>query len=114
MQLISTRPSDVAPARIKPLSVLPVFLPLIGTRAVVAGGPEAAAGKAELLAAAGADVHGYARQEDRSGELAKIHEREPAVTLQARAWDADCLKGAAVALAAADNDEEAAAFEAAA
>jgi uroporphyrin-III C-methyltransferase/precorrin-2 dehydrogenase/sirohydrochlorin ferrochelatase len=114
MQLISAQPSDVAPARIKPLSVLPVFLPLIGKRAVVAGGSDAAAWKAELLAAAGADVHVYAREEDISAEFTKILERERAITLHARAWDAACLKGAAVALAVADNDEEAAAFEAAA
>ncbi len=114
MQLISAQPSDVAPARIKPLSVLPVFLPLTGKRAVVAGGSDAAAWKAELLAAAGADVHVYARQEDISAEFTKILKREQAITLHARAWDAACLKGAAVALAAADNDEEAAAFEAAA
>ena len=43
-----------------PLAKLPVFLDLNGRRAVLAGGGPAAAWKAELLAAAGADVHLYA------------------------------------------------------
>jgi uroporphyrin-III C-methyltransferase/precorrin-2 dehydrogenase/sirohydrochlorin ferrochelatase len=38
------------------LATLPVFLDLQGRRAIVAGGSAAAAWKAELLAAAGADV----------------------------------------------------------
>ncbi len=54
MQLVSRQPSETAPARIQPLSVLPVFLDLAGKRAVVAGGTDGAAWKAELLAAAGA------------------------------------------------------------
>jgi uroporphyrin-III C-methyltransferase/precorrin-2 dehydrogenase/sirohydrochlorin ferrochelatase len=46
--------------RIAALTVLPVFFALEGKRAVVIGGSAAAAWKAELLAAAGADMHIYA------------------------------------------------------
>lgn len=114
MHPVPRRPSETPPPRIKPLSVLPVFLDLAGKRAVVAGGSEAAAWKAELLAAAGADVHVYARPDDVSEELTNIVAREPGVTLHARAWDGNCLRDAAVALADAENEEQAAAFEAAA
>lgn len=47
--------SDV-PAAIAPIDVLPVFYSLAGRRAVVVGGSAAAAWKAELLAAAGANL----------------------------------------------------------
>ncbi|HRD76673.1 MAG TPA: NAD(P)-dependent oxidoreductase, partial [Hyphomicrobiaceae bacterium] len=60
MQLVSRKPVDVAPPRMGALAKLPVFLDLDGKRAVVAGGTAGAAWKAELLAAAGADVHVYA------------------------------------------------------
>ena len=43
MQVLSRQPSEADPARIQPLSVLPVFLDLQGRRAVVAGGTEGAA-----------------------------------------------------------------------
>jgi uroporphyrin-III C-methyltransferase/precorrin-2 dehydrogenase/sirohydrochlorin ferrochelatase len=46
--------------RIAALTVLPVFFDVKGKRAFVIGGTPAAAWKAELLAAAGADVHIYA------------------------------------------------------
>ena len=43
MHILPRRPGDAAPARIRPLSVLPVFCDLAGRRAVVAGGSAAAA-----------------------------------------------------------------------
>lgn len=114
MQRMSRQPSDLAPARIRPLSVLPVFLDLQGKRAVVAGGTDGAAWKAELLAAAGADVHVYAPRGRISGEMRRVIDRERAVVHHQRAWDATCLEGAAVALADAEDEQEAARFEAAA
>ncbi|MFG1392753.1 siroheme synthase CysG [Xanthobacter agilis] len=48
------------PARVEPLAVLPVFLRLQGKSALVAGGSDAAAWKAELLHAAGARVEVHA------------------------------------------------------
>ncbi len=53
-------PSETRPGRMQPLARLPVFLSLQGKRALLAGGSEAAAWKAELLSAAGAQVAVYA------------------------------------------------------
>lgn len=67
----SRKPAEAdGPQRIGPLAKLPVFLDLQGKRVVVVGATPAAAWKAELLAAAGADVvcldSGW-RPEDLSG-----------------------------------------------
>ncbi len=52
MQVVSRQPSDPGLARIQPLSILPVFFDFgPESRAVVAGGTDGAAWKAELLAA---------------------------------------------------------------
>src|SRR3546814_11433256 len=56
----SRTPSDAAPSRIRPLARLPVFLDLQDRPVLVAGGSDAAAWKAELLAAAGARVTVFA------------------------------------------------------
>ena len=63
MDVLQLLPSDrnTRPARMAPLAKLPVFWALEGKRAIVAGGSDAAAWKAELLAACGAEVHVYAR-----------------------------------------------------
>lgn len=47
-------------ARVGSLASLPLFFPLKARKVVLAGGSDAAAWKAELLAAAGAEVHIYA------------------------------------------------------
>jgi bacterioferritin-associated ferredoxin len=52
MQVVSGQRSEAAMARIQRLSVLPVFMDLTGKRAVVVGGTDRAAWKAELFAAA--------------------------------------------------------------
>ena len=112
MKIVSRQPNETAPARIGALSVLPVFLDLSGKRAIVAGGSEAAAWKVELLSAAGARVDLYASE--LSDEMSLLLARETAITHHPRDWDQDCLPGAAVALADAEDDSEAAAFEKAA
>jgi uroporphyrin-III C-methyltransferase/precorrin-2 dehydrogenase/sirohydrochlorin ferrochelatase len=97
------------------LATLPVFLSLGGKRAIVAGGSAAAAWKAELLAAAGADIHIFAT--DISTEMQALLTRgaaSGALTLHAEPWTADRLAGAAIAIADAEGDGEAAAFHAAA
>jgi uroporphyrin-III C-methyltransferase/precorrin-2 dehydrogenase/sirohydrochlorin ferrochelatase len=78
-------------ARIANLPNLPLFMKLDGRKAIVAGASEACEWKAELLAAAGANV---VRLPD--------------------GWTADDLAGAAIALADLDDPDEAAAFAAAA
>ena len=111
MNIVSRQPSDPAP-RIGSLSVLPVFLDLAGKRAIVAGGSEAAAWKAELLVAAGAEVDLYAGGLSESmGELIARHTR---VRHYPRSWRAEDFQGAAVALCDAEDEDEAMAFERAA
>ena len=63
---------DPRPARVEPLAVLPVFLQLKGKPALVVGGSDAAAWKAELLSAAGAvvEVHADSLSEAMSGLVA--------------------------------------------
>ena len=53
-------PVETRPPRMQPLSRLPVFYALEDKRVLVAGGSAAAAWKAELLSAAGAQVDIYA------------------------------------------------------
>jgi uroporphyrin-III C-methyltransferase/precorrin-2 dehydrogenase/sirohydrochlorin ferrochelatase len=93
------------------LSKLPVFLDLAGKRAIVAGGTAPAAWKAELLAAAGADVHVFAR--DPGPEMATLMKRGAAagtLTHYARAWAVDIFADAAIAVADARGEAEARAF----
>jgi len=111
MQLASRKPSEQAPPRMAALATLPVFLGLAGKRAVVAGGSAAAAWKAELLAAAGADVQIYAA--DAGPEMVALIARGAAagtLTLRTEPWTARCIAGAAIAIADAEDEEEAAAF----
>ncbi|MBP7064480.1 siroheme synthase CysG [Ferrovibrio sp.] len=85
----SRKPVEASPARIAPLAVLPLFLNLQNRRAVVIGNSEAAAWKAELLAAAGADL------------------------LQLQNWQAGDLAGAALVVADIDGLDECAMLQAA-
>ena len=57
---MSRAPSELRSARMGALARLPAFFALEGKRAVVAGGSQAAAWKAELLSAAGAKVDVFA------------------------------------------------------
>ena len=110
----SRTPLETGPGRMSALARLPVFLALEGKRTVLAGGSAAAAWKAELLAAAGAQVDVYASEA--SDELLQVAADPPrgAVTINRRGWTAADLKGAAVAIGSFEDDEAAAAFAAAA
>jgi uroporphyrin-III C-methyltransferase/precorrin-2 dehydrogenase/sirohydrochlorin ferrochelatase len=115
MKLVSRKPGEAAPARMGALAKLPVFLDLDGRRAVVAGGSAPAVWKAELLAAAGADVHIYAPEV--SSEMSALLARGAAngrLTLHERPWSVDCIAPAAVALADIESEDEARAFACAA
>ena len=105
-------PATLRPARMAPLDVLPVFFTLSGRPAVVAGNGAAAAWKAELLAAAGAEVSIFAPEPNEA--LVALAGQEPRVMLLHRAWRPADLAGAALAIAEADDDESATAFHAAA
>jgi uroporphyrin-III C-methyltransferase/precorrin-2 dehydrogenase/sirohydrochlorin ferrochelatase len=91
------------------LSVLPVFFALAGKRVVVAGGTDAAAWKAELLAATGAEVHIYAAPHEIEEELPRLlaADEDGRLIHHAEGWTADYLEGAALAVADAADDEEA-------
>jgi uroporphyrin-III C-methyltransferase/precorrin-2 dehydrogenase/sirohydrochlorin ferrochelatase len=93
-----------------PLARLPVFLALAGERAVIAGGNAAAAWKAELLAASGAEVHVFAAEF--SEELLAIATEPPAgrVILRSRDWQTSDLAGARIAVGAFEDEVEAARF----
>jgi len=94
----------------RPLARLPIFLALDDKRAVIAGGSAAAAWKAELLSAAGAQVEVFA--EDISAELRAVAADPPrgAIAVYERAWTAADLAGATVAVGAFADDANAAAF----
>ena len=105
------KPAETTPTRMAALAKLPVFLDLAGKRAVIAGGTAAAAWKAELLAAAGANVHIYAPDPD--SDMTALLERGAAsgtLTHHAQPWSLDCLSGAAIALADAADDAAARTF----
>jgi len=109
MRIVSKPPSERRPQRMADLSVLPVFFTLAGKRVVVAGGTDAAAWKAELLAATGAEVHIYAAPDEIAEELPRLlaGDENGRLIHHADAWTADCLEGAALAVADATDDEEA-------
>lgn len=107
----SRKPADVPPPRMGALAKLPVFLDLAGRRAVVAGGSPGAAWKAELLAAAGADVEVYAT--DVSPELTELVARgvvSGSIRVHERPWSLDVFQGARIALADVETGDEARAF----
>ncbi|WP_246329576.1 siroheme synthase CysG [Chthonobacter rhizosphaerae] len=97
------------------LAKLPLFMDLAGKRVVVAGGSAGAAWKAELLAAAGADVAIYAAEP--SDEMAALVDRGAeagSLTLNRRPWSTDVVAHAAFALCDAETEGEAWAFRCAA
>lgn len=98
-----------------PLAALPLFMPLTGRPALVAGDSAAAAWKAELLAAAGAEVLVCAPVP--GAALLALLARGPAAGRLHhvdRAWRPADLAGLALAVCDAAQDSEAAAFAAAA
>lgn len=113
-------PSPTASGRMDALARLPVFFALAGKPVVVAGGGPPAVWKAELLCAAGAVVKVYAAHPcdemvTLAAEMAQPEEgRAGVIHLIERAWTADDLEGAALAIADAEDDGEAEAFRAAA
>lgn len=97
--------------RIEKMAVLPIFYKLEGRKVIIAGGSDAAAWKAELLAACGAQVHVYA--ETLSNVFVEKITSEGSLgsyVHHLKEWDAQIFKGAALAICDAENDEEAAKF----
>lgn len=112
MRLVSRTPVDTAAPRMAKLAVLPVFLDLAGRLVVVAGGTAAAAWKAELAAAAGALVAVFAATP--CEELVRLCARPDGPVLHRRQWRQGDLEGAALAIADAVDEADAASFAVAA
>lgn len=115
MNIVSRKPSEASPQRLSALARLPVFLDLANKRALLAGGSAGAAWKAELLAAAGADVHVYA--DEPCEEMLHLVERGAAagsLTLHRRVWAPADFDGAGIAVGDCEKEAEALAFRAAA
>ncbi len=109
------RSPDVRPpARIAPLATLPLFHKLAGQKAVLAGDSDGAVWKAELIAAAGANLLVLAP--DHPESFAALAQNPPAghVTVIPRAWVPADLDGARLAIADVETDAEAECFVAAA
>lgn len=107
--------SSNAAARFRPrmgrLAKLPVFFDLAGKRAVLAGGTAAAAWKVELLAAAGANVEIYAIElEPQMADLVAQGAASGSINHHRSDWRDGTFSGAAIALADAQTDSEAAEF----
>ncbi|BCB19833.1 siroheme synthase CysG [Bosea sp. ANAM02] len=101
-------------ARIEPLATLPLFHKLEGRKVVLAGGTEGALWKAELLAAAGAELHVFAGGEEALFAGLAQGEIGHRVHVHGRAWQADDLTDAAIAVADLDDVDAVHAFVAAA
>ncbi|MEO0385834.1 MAG: siroheme synthase CysG [Pseudomonadota bacterium] len=105
---MSRKPSKAPPARMEPLAVLPVFLNLNGKPVALLGGTEAAAWKAELLAACGAEVHVYAEQvEPQMQELLERGASAGSLIWHQRPWALDAFSHLACAVGDAADDTEA-------
>jgi uroporphyrin-III C-methyltransferase/precorrin-2 dehydrogenase/sirohydrochlorin ferrochelatase len=92
------------------LARLPLFFAFAGRRAVIAGGNDAAAWKAELLSAAGADVDVYSLQ---PGEEMRALARCPPrgrIVIHEREWMESDFSNAAIAVGAFADDMAAAQF----
>lgn len=111
LQRNKKRRSSAKPERMGALATLPVFYKLQGKPVLLAGGSDAAAWKAELLAASGAHVHIYA---DALDPVFEALIAQPGVagryTWHQRPWDSDCFKLMQMAICDAETQGEAHAF----
>lgn len=108
------QPEAIHARRIERLATLPLFHKLEGRKVVLTGTGEGALWKAELLAAAGADLVILARD---AGDLFAALAADPpaaSVTVLGRGWRPADLAGAALAVGEIESDDEARAFAAAA
>lgn len=107
--LVERNPAATS-SSIAALSRFPVFFALERKRAVVAGGTAAAAWKAELLSAAGAQVEVFARApSEEMRAIAGTPPRGP-IAINERGWTSDDFAGTAIAVADCADDMAAAEF----
>jgi uroporphyrin-III C-methyltransferase / precorrin-2 dehydrogenase / sirohydrochlorin ferrochelatase len=105
-------PHQIGTVRIAPLSRLPAFFVLSGKRALVSGGSAAAAWKAELLSATGAQVELFAPEPGEDVLTLASAPPHGAVTIQRRNWTVEDFSGVAIAVADCADDKAAARFAA--
>ncbi|MBB3950304.1 siroheme synthase CysG [Aureimonas jatrophae] len=101
------------PQRMGDLATLPVFFDLKGQRVVMSGGSDAAAWKAELLAASGALVDLYGPADEIGEEMRTVLALpfpDGRIRHHDRSWSLDVFAGAALAVADCESDSEAQAF----
>jgi uroporphyrin-III C-methyltransferase/precorrin-2 dehydrogenase/sirohydrochlorin ferrochelatase len=96
--------------RMEPLARLPVFMALEGRRVVLVGGSDAAAWKAELLSATGAVVDAFATDPTPAFRAVVADPPHGHVRLHNRAWAPEDLAGAALAVGAFGDENEASVF----
>src|SRR5918999_231996 len=110
---VPRKPVEARTPRMQPLARLPIFVALAGRRVVLAGGTAAAAWKAELLSAAGADVDVLAASP--SDEMLTLAADPPggAIVLHLRDWESRDFASAAIAIGAFQHDQDASRFAAA-
>ena len=111
---MSRAPSEIGSTRMAALSRLPAFFALQGKRGLVAGGTQAAVWKVELLSAAGAQVDVFAPVATQDMRALAAAPPVGAVALHEREWTPADFAGAAIAVGDCADDNEAAAFAAAA
>src|SRR5438105_2095751 len=106
----SRTPTEAREPRMGGLARLPVFFALAGKRVVLAGGTPAAAWKAELLSAAGAEVDVLATE--LCDEMLAVAADPPqgAILVHLRGWEDADFAGAAIAVGAFEDDAEAERF----
>lgn len=118
MRNVSMSPVDATPARTRPqrmgeLATLPVFFDLKGKRAVIVGGSDGAAWKAELLAASGATVDLYCPAGEIGEEMRTVLAlpfADGAIHHHDRPWALDIFAAAALAVADCESEAEAQSF----
>lgn len=102
-------------ARMETLAKLPVFWDLNGKPVVLSGGSDAAAWKAELLLACGAQLHLYCPRGQFGDAMCSLMGQDfpnptAAIIHHDAEWYAGCFQGAVLAIADCDSDEDAEAF----
>lgn len=113
MDVMQAKRSEAA--RMETLAKLPVFWELSGKSVVLSGGSDAAAWKAELLLACGAQLHLYCPRGQFGDAMCSLLGQDlpnPAAAIihHDTEWYAGCLQGAVLAIADCDSDEDAEAF----
>jgi uroporphyrin-III C-methyltransferase/precorrin-2 dehydrogenase/sirohydrochlorin ferrochelatase len=117
MDVVQTARNETV--RMEALAKLPVFWDLAGKAVVLCGGSDAAAWKAELLLACGAQLHIYCPQRSLGETMGLLMVRDlpnPAAAIlhHDAEWHDGCFQDAVLAIADCDDDHEAKIFLAAA